>query len=143
MADTPDFAKLMQDAATAFKFDPANMTGALKASAGYGEKLSQLALDAAGQSAELTAQFTRETLAKLGEVAKVKEAPADYGQAMSAFAQAQAELMNQQMTAFAEIARKVQAETVDLMMSAANQASAEAGEAVRKAGEGLKAPKSK
>jgi hypothetical protein len=135
MPNTPDYAKMMQDAAAAFKFDTSKIQEAFKTSAGYGEKLTKVALSAAEESTELSAKWTRETLAKLGDVSKSKDAPTEYGQAMSEFAQAQATLMNDQMAAFADIAKKVQTETVELIMEAAKTASTSAQDAVRTATE--------
>jgi hypothetical protein len=132
MAKAPDFTKMVQDAAQAFQ-DGGKMKEAFKTSAAYGEQFSRIALAAAEQSAELSAKWTRETLAKLGDVSKIKDAPADYGKAMGDFAQAQATMLNEQMTAFAEIARKLQAETLDVVMSAAKEASEEAQAAVKTA----------
>lgn len=133
MANTPDHSKMMQDAAAAFRMDGGKLKEAFKTSAGYGEKFSKVALDAAEQSTELSAKWARETLSKLGDLSSVKDAPAEYGKAMSEFAQAQAALMNEQMAAFAEIAKKVQTDTVDLMMKAAQDASTEAQAAVKSA----------
>ena len=137
MADTPDFAKMMQDAAAAFRFDGGKMQDAFRTSAGYGEKLSQVALGAAQQSAELSAKMARDTLGRLGDLSKAKDSPTDYGQAMADFVRSQADLMSGQMQAFAEIARKVQAETVEVLTQAAQSVSSEAGDAVRKAASGM------
>jgi hypothetical protein len=133
MAKAPDLTKMMQDAAQAFQLDGGKMKDAFRTSAGYGEQFSRIALAAAEQSAELSSKWTRETLAKLGDVSKLKEAPADYGKAIGEFAQAQATLASEQMAAFAEIARRLQAETLEIVMSAAKEASSEAQEAVKSA----------
>jgi hypothetical protein len=133
MAKAPELNQMMQEFAAAFQVDTSKIQDAFKTSAGYGEKLTRLALTAAEQSAELQSQFTRETLSKLGDVSKVKDAPTDYSKALSDFAQAQAGLVNEQMTAFAEIARKLQAETVELIMQAAREAQSEAAGAVKSA----------
>lgn len=133
MANAPDYAKMLQDAAAAFKVDPGKMKDAFQSSAGYGEKFSKAALTAAEESTELSAKWTREMLEKLGELSKAKEAPADYGKAMADFAQAQAGMMSAHMSAFAEIAKKLQSETVELVMKAAQEGSVEAQEAVKSA----------
>lgn len=135
MAKAPDYAKMMQDASAAFKLDPMKFREGFVTTAGYGEKLSKVALEAAEQSTELSAQWTRDVLAKLGDVTRAKDAPQDYAQAMAEFARAQAEMMNQQANAFAEIARRVQAETMEVLMSAAKDAGSEAQDVMRSAGE--------
>ena len=65
-------------------------------------------------------------------VAKVKEEPADYAKALGDFASAQAETAAENMAAFAEIAKKLQTETVELMMAAGKDMSEEASAAVQK-----------
>ncbi len=139
MASPPDFMKMMQDAAAAFRFDPAGLQEAMRNSAGQAQKLSSVALGAAGESAELSAKLAREMLARLGEVTRAKDSPAEYSQAMADFAKAQADMVGGQLSAFAAIAQKVQAETAEVLAAAAESVSAEAGEAVRKAAEGLNA----
>ena len=74
-----------------------------------------------------------ETIAKLGDFAKVKEEPADYSKALTDFASAQAEIAAENMAAFAEVAKKVQMDTVELMMAAGKSATEEASAAVKKA----------
>jgi hypothetical protein len=133
MAKSPDVTKMMQDAAQAFQMDGGKLKDAFRSSAAYGEQFTRIALAAAEQSAELSSKWTRETLAKLGDVSKSKEAPADYGKAMGEFAQAQASMMNEQLAAFAEIARKLQSETLEVVMSAAKEVSSEAQAAVKSA----------
>lgn len=132
MTNPPDFVKMMQDAAAAFQSGPGKMPDMMKTNAAIAEKFARVALGAAEKSAELSATYARETLAKLGDVSKAQDAPQGYGVAMQAFAKAQAELMQSQIAAFAEIAQSVQAETVSLMMSAAETARAEAAAAMNK-----------
>jgi len=69
----------------------------------------------------------------LGDVSKTKAEPTDYGQSVTDFASAQAEMATESMAAFAEVAKKVQMETVELMMAAGKEASEEATAAVKKA----------
>jgi hypothetical protein len=136
MANTPDYTRMMQDAAASMRLDTSKLQDAMRSSAVYGEQLSQVALAAAAQSAELSARWTRETLAKLGDVTKVKEKPEDYSKALSDFAQAQAAMMNDHMAAFAEIAKTLQTRTVEVMLDAARKASDETQEAVKSAAAG-------
>ena len=74
-----------------------------------------------------------ETLAKLGDVTSVKEEPTDYTKAMTDFASAQAELASENLAAFAEVAKKVQMETVELMLAAGKEVQEETTAAVKKA----------
>ena len=97
------------------------------------EKFAGVALQAAEKSAELSTKWTKETLTKLTDVSKAKAEPADYAKAMTDFASAQAEVTAENLAAFAEIAKKVQTDTVELMMSAGKEFSEEASAAVKKA----------
>jgi hypothetical protein len=93
----------------------------------------KVALEAAEKSSEITARWTRDTIHKLGDVSKAKHEPADYSKAVSDFATASAELAAENMAAFAEVAKKVQMETVELMLAAGKDLSEDATSAVKKA----------
>ncbi len=132
-AKTTDFTKMMSDMMGSFPMDMSAMNDAFKTSAAMGEKMSKVALDAAEKSTDLSAKWTKDTIAKMGDVASVKSEPTDYTKAMTDFASAQAEMAAENMAAFAEIAKKVQMETVELMMAAGKEATEEATAAVKKA----------
>ncbi len=133
MTKTDDVTKMMQDMLAAFPVDATAMQDAFKSQAALGEKLSKVALEAAEKSTEISSKWTKETLTKLGEVTKVKEDPADYTKAMTDYASAQAEMVADTMAAFAEVAKKVQMETVELMLAAGKDFSEDAQAAVKKA----------
>ncbi|KIC35327.1 MULTISPECIES: phasin family protein [unclassified Leisingera] len=135
MAKTQDFTAMMKDFMGAFPVDTKAMEDAFKNTAALNEKLSAVALDAAGKSAEISSKWTKETIAKLGDVSKVKAEPADYAKAATDFASASAEVAAENMAAFAEIAKKVQMDTVELLMAAGKDATEEATAAVKKATE--------
>ena len=135
MAKTQDFTAMMKDFMGAFPVDTKAMEDVFKNTAALNEKLSAVALDAAGKSAEISNKWTKETIAKLGDVSKVKEEPADYAKAATDFASASAEVAAENMAAFAEVAKKVQMDTVELMMAAGKDATEEATAAVKKATE--------
>jgi len=128
-----DFSAMMKDIMGAFPVDTAAMQDAFKTQATLGEKLSAVALEAADKSAEISSKWTKETLAKVAEVTKVKEDPADYSKAVTDFAAATAEAAAEHMAAFAEVAKKVQMETVELMLAAGKDISEDASAAVKKA----------
>lgn len=132
MATTPDFTKVMQDMMAKFPMDASALQNAFKTQAAFGEKLSKVALDAAAKSTDLSAKWTKETLAKMGTAATAKADVADYTKAATDFASASAEKAAEVMAAFAEIAKKVQLDTVELMMAAGKEAAAEATAAVQK-----------
>ena len=117
-AKTQDFSKMMQDMMAAFPVDASAMQDAFKTSAALGEKMSKVASIGGTTS-------TRNS--------KVKAEPMDYQKAMTDFASAQAEATAETMAAFAEVAKKVQMETVELMLAAGKDLSEDASAAVKKA----------
>lgn len=133
MAKTQDYTKIMQDMLGAFPVDTSAFQDAFKSTASLNEKFTKVALEAADKSAEISTKWTKETIAKLGNVSTAKAEPTDYTAAMTDFASAQAELAAENLAAFAEVAKKVQTETVELMMAAGKDLGEEAQTAVKKA----------
>lgn len=133
MAKAQDFTSAMKDFMGAFPVDTKNMEDMFRSQAELGEKLSGVALDAAGKSAEISNNWTKATLARMSDMAKAKAEPADYARSMTDFASANAEVAAENMAAFAEVAKKVQMETVELMMSAGKTMQDDASKAVKKA----------
>lgn len=138
-AKAQDFTKFFQDITAAMPVDMSVMNNAMKSSAAFGEKFSKVALDAASTSTELSSKFAKETITKMSGVTKAQKEPADYTKAITDFASAQAESTAEHLAAFAEVAKKVQMETVELMMAAGKDASEEATAAVKKATDDLTA----
>lgn len=130
---TNDMTKMMQDMMAAFPVDASALQDAFKTSAALGEKLSAVALEAAATSTEISSKWTKETISKASDLTKVKDEPTDYTKAMTDFASAQAEMTAENMAAFAEVAKKVQMETVELMLAAGKDFSEETTAAVKKA----------
>ena len=133
MTKTPDFTKVMQDMMASFPVDASAVQNAFKTQAAFGEKLSKVALEAAEKSTEITSKWAKDTIAKLGDVTKAKTEAADYSKAASDFASAAAEMAAENLAAFAEVAKKVQMETVELMLAAGKDMSEDATAAVKKA----------
>ncbi len=132
MAST-DFTKMMQDMMATFPVDMKGMQDAFKTQAAMSEKMSKVVLEAAEKSAEVSNKWTKQTLSKMGEVSTVKQDPSDYAKAMTDFASTSAEMASEHMSAFAEIAKRVQMDTVELMLAAGKDMSAEATAAMQKA----------
>ncbi len=133
MAKADDFSKYVNEMLAAFPMDNSALTEAFKNQAALGEKMSKVAIDAAEKSTEISSKWTKETLAKLSDVTSVKDEPTDYTKAMTDFASAQAELASENLAAFAEVAKKVQMETVELMLAAGKEVQEETTAAVKKA----------
>ena len=124
---------MFKDVMGSFPIDGSAMEGAFKTTATLNEKLSHVALNAVEQSADISSKWTKETVAKLEQLAKAKAEPADYTKAMTEFASAYAETAAEHMAAFAEVAKKVQMDTVELMMAAGKDMQEETAAAVKKA----------
>ena len=139
MTKTPDMTAMFKDIMGAFPVDNAAMQDAFKNTASLNEKLSGVAFDAAEKSADISTAWTKETLSRLTEMTKVKAEPTDYAKAMTDFASASAESAAEHMAAFAEIAKKVQMDTVELMMSAGNEFQSDATAAATKTAENAQA----
>ncbi len=133
MTKTTDFTKMFQDFVSSFPVDASSMQNAFKTQAAFGEKLTAVALAAAEKSTEVSSKWAKDTIAKMAAASKAKVEPADYTKAVSDFATATAEMAAENLAAFAEIAKKVQMETVELMLAAGKDASEEATAAVKKA----------
>jgi hypothetical protein len=132
MANT-DYTKVMKDMLGAFPVDTTAVQDAFKSQAALAERMSKVVLEAAEKSNEVSTKWTKSTLAKVGEVSAVKSEPADYSKAMSDFASSAAEMATENMAVFAEIAKHVQMETVELMMAAGKDIQEDATAAVKKA----------
>ena len=133
MAKSPDYSKMMTEMMSSFPMDMTAFNDMFKSSAAMSDKMSKVVLDAAEKSTEISSKWTKDTLAKVGDVTSVKAEPTDYTKAMTEFASAQAEMASENMAAFAEVAKKVQMETVELMLAAGKEVQEETTAAVKKA----------
>ena len=133
MNKATDFTKVMQDIMASFPVDQDAMAKIFKNQAALTEKFSKVALEAAEKSTEISAKWAKETLAKLSQTSAAKSEASDYSKSASDFASAATEMASENLAAFAEVAKKVQAETVELMMAAGKDLTAEASNVVKKA----------
>ena len=124
---------MLKDMMGAFPVDTKAMEDAFKNTAALNEKLSAVVLGAAEQSSEISSKWTKDALTKMSEVSKAKTDPADYAKSATDFASASAEVAAENMAAFAEVAKKVQLDTVELLMAAGKNIGEEATAAVKKA----------
>jgi len=133
MQKPQDFTKAIQDMMSSFPVDGSALQDAFKTQAAVTEKMAKVALEAAEKSTEISSRWTKDTIAKIGALAKAKDEPTEYTKAMTDFASSAAEMAAEHMAAFAEVAKKVQMETVELMMAAGKDFSEDASAAVKKA----------
>jgi hypothetical protein len=128
-----DFTAIFKEMTGAFPVDTKAMEEQFKNQSALAEKMSAVALDAAGKSSELCAKWTKDTIAKMEAMATAKTEPADYAKAMTDFASTSAEAAAEHMAAFAEIAKKVQTQTMELVMAAGKDMSEEMTAVAKKA----------
>jgi len=133
-SQTNEFAKAIENMMTGNMPDMSVFTDATKSATDFSAKLGQIALSAAEKNAELTNAWTKEALAKLDAATKAQaNDPAAYAQLIADMASEQAKASPEQIAAFAEVARKAQQDTVELVMAAGKEIQAEAASAVKKA----------
>ncbi len=133
MAKTQDFTAVFKDMMGAFPVDTKAMEDAFKSQTTLAEKLSGVSLEAATKSTELSAKWAQDTLTKMQDLTKAKAEPADYAKSMTDFASTSAEAAAEHMAAFAEIAKKVQTQTMELMLAAGKDMSEDMTAAAKKA----------
>lgn len=137
--NTPDFTKMINDMMQSFPMDNSAFGDAFKNQAAFAEKLAHVVLSAAEKSVDLNDKAMKDMLAKVGELTAAKEDPAAYAAAMQTFTSAASEMATENMNAFAEIAKSVQAETMEVVMTAAKHGQEEATAAMKKATDSMTA----
>lgn len=133
MNTNTDYTKAFQDMLANFPVDTQAFQNAFKTQAVLTEKMSRVALEAAEKSTEISAKWAKDTFARIGEVSRAKTEPTEYTKAASDFATSAAEIAAENMAAFAEVAKKVQMETVELMLAAGKDISEDVTSAAKKA----------
>ena len=132
MANT-DYAQMVKDAMSNFPVDTSSFENLAKSQAALAEKMSSVAIEAAQKSTDLSAKWMQETLSKLSNVTTSKSEPSDYAKAMTDFVTASAESAAEHMAAFADVAKRVQTETLELLMAAGKDMSVDVTNAARRA----------
>ena len=133
MAQTPDFAQMMKDMMGNFPVDTSSVENLAKSQAALAEKMSSVAIEAAQKSTELSAKWMQDTLSKLSGVTTAKAEPAEYAKSVTDFMTQSAESAAEHMAAFADVAKRVQTETIELLMAAGKDMSEDMTAAARKA----------
>lgn len=133
MAKTQDYTAMFKDMMGTFPVDTKAMENMFKSQTALAEKVSAVAIDAAAKSTDLSAKWMQDTLTKMSAMTKAKADPADYAKSMGDFVQTSAESATEHMAAFFEIAKKVQAETMELMLAAGKDMSDDVTAVAKKA----------
>ncbi len=130
---TQDFTKAFENMFSALPTDMKTFTDAFQNGAELSGKMAKIALNAAEKNAELTQAWTKDTLGKLEAATEVQKDPSDYSKLVSDIASSQAQSAPEHIAAFAEVAKKAQMDTVELMLTAGKDVSKEAANVVKKA----------
>ena len=133
MANT-DYAQMLKDMMGNFPVDTSSVENLAKSQAALAEKMSSVAIEAAQKSTDLSARWMQDTLSKLSGITAAKAEPADYAKSVTDFMTQSAESAAENMAAFAEIAKRVQTETLELLMAAGKDMTEDMTAAARKAG---------
>jgi hypothetical protein len=132
-AKTPDLTAMFKDMMGSMPMDTKAIENMFKSQTHLTEKMSAVAIDAVSKSTDLSARWTQDTLSKVAAMTKAKHEPADYAKAVTDFVSASAEAAGEHMAAFAEIAKKMQTEALELMLAAGKDLSEDVSAATRKA----------
>ena len=137
MAKTPDyttdFTKAFENMFSAFPTDMKAFSDVFQNGAEFSGKMAKIALSAAEKNAELSQAWTKDTLGKLETATEVQKDPSDYAKAVSDVASSQAQSAPEHIAAFAEVAKKAQMDTIELMLAAGKDVRDEAANVVKKA----------
>ena len=123
---TKNFEKIMSQ--SPFKIDDA-----MKSMMDYNTKFGKIALDTAKKSTELSQAWAKESLSALDPFVKGTEKPEDFMKIASDFVSTQTQSAPKHLAEFAEVAKKAQLETIDVMMKAGKDAQEELNNAAKKA----------
>ncbi len=130
---TPDLTAMFKDMMGTMPMDTRAFENMFRNQTALTEKMSAVAVDAMSKSTDLSARWTQETLAKVASMTSAKREPADYAKAMTDFVSASAESAAEHLAAFAEIAKKMQTEALELMLAAGKDLGEDVTAATRKA----------
>ncbi len=110
-----DYTKAMEKFVSASPFE---MADNLKPFIDYQTKLSHVAFDAAKKNIEIGQTWMNETIVALEAFAKPVEKPADLAAASTEFAKVQVEAAPKHLASIAEVAKKAQVDTAEIMLKA-------------------------
>ena len=133
MANT-DYAQMLKDMMGNFPVDTSSVENLAKSQAALAEKMSSVAIEADQKSTDLSARWMQDTLSKLSGMTVAKAEPAEYAKSVTDFMTQSAESAAEHMAAFADIAKRVQTETLELLMAAGKDMTEDMTAAARKAG---------
>ena len=138
MTQTPDITAMFKDMMGKLPVDMSAFEDAFKTQAVFGEKISAVALEAVMKSAEISSAWTKASLEKVADLSKPNADPASAAQTLTDFASSSVEIAAENMSAIASIAKKIQFDSAELMMTAGKGVSAKETATMKKAGKAAK-----
>lgn len=112
-----DFSKATENLLGTFKLDTKIFDGAIKNVAEFNTKLVKIALTSAQKNAELTSNWTAETLKKVEAANQVQNAAGDYVSVAKDLATSQVQGLPEKISAYVDVAKTAQSETVELLVA--------------------------
>ena len=120
-----NFEKMMSQ--SPIKFDDA-----MKSVMDYNSKFGKIALDTVKKNTELSQAWAKESLSALDPFVKSTEKPEDFVKIATDYMSSQTQSTPKHIAEFAEVAKKAQLETIDLMMKAGKDAQEELSSVTKK-----------
>ena len=123
---TKNFEKMMSQS-------PIKIDEAMKSIMDYNSKFGKIALDTVKKNTELSQTWAKESLSALDPFVKSAEKPEDFMKIATDYGSSQTQSTPKHIAEFAEVAKKAQLETIDLMMKAGKDAQEELTNVTKKA----------
>jgi len=112
--------------------NPFFSTGSVDSVLEFNSKLSKIALDTFKKNAELSQEWSKETLNALENLTKTQKNPSDYSKVINDFITQQTQSSPKHLAELAEIAKKAQLDTIDLYMTAGKEINEEMTKTAKK-----------
>ncbi|EPX84980.1 phasin family protein [Salipiger mucosus] len=116
MATQTDFTKFFADMPN--MFDTKAFGDSLKTFADMNEKMTGIAVDTAAKTTDIMTSSAQETFGNMRKLTAVRTNPADYGPAMTDFAQAQMQVAQKASEAFSQVAQSAGGQFTDVTAKA-------------------------
>ena len=113
--------------------NPFFSTNSIESALEFNSKLSEIAIDTFKKNAEITQEWSKETLGALEKLTKTQKNPSDYTKVVNDFVVEQSQSSPKHLAEYAEIAKKAQLDTIDLYMTAGKEINEEMTKSAKKA----------
>ena len=112
---------------------PVKFDDAMKSMMDFNSKFGKIALDTVKKNTELSQAWAKESLSALDPFVKSTEKPEDFMKIATDYMSSQTQSTPKHIAEFADVAKKAQLETIDLMMKAGKDAQEELSSVTKKA----------